>query len=326
MKRRLDADVDHGSRRGGLRQRLHRQDLRCEVQNHQSALCNLLLELFAWGEMDAQLCQKIAHAAFRDACDMKELRTNLKDLERVATIGCTGVYPNKCFSELMSRIPFDVKLPLPFVEKIPFKKPLNLLPQAILLPHELFSSIWEWYPNTWKKHILPSTDRLREFWRTNQFHPSMASHSLKTRENFQSRAIPFSFHGDDVPITGVGKAWCALMTTFSMCSMVAKGETRDMQFMIYGVFERLRVKDPDPSKDTLGVFFSILSWSLRWLYLGQWPDRDWKGVKPLALLHLPFEPFSPNTIPRNQGVFSISDISSFDTLHLENTSFFSTYT
>jgi hypothetical protein len=110
----------------------------------------------------------------------------------------------------------------------------------------------------------------------------MASHSVKDRENFSTLCVPFSLHGDDVPITGVGKVWCSMMTTFSMCSMVATGETRDMSFFIYGCFERLRVKDPDQNKDTLGVFFKLLTWSLHWLFRGLWPDRDWKGQKHLA--------------------------------------------
>lgn len=282
MKRSLEADSSHGSRRGGVRQRLHKQALRDEVQNGQSALCNLLLQFFAWGEMDAQLCQSIAHAAYQDACDMKASRTNLNDLERISTIGCSGMYPNKCYGELISRIPFKIKVPFPLVEKIPFKKPLNLLSQAILLPHELFAAIWEWYPNTWGKHILPAGERLRAFWRSKKNHPSMASHDLRFREDYERKAIPISFHGDDVPITGIGKSWCAMMTTFSWCSMVCQGETRDMQFMIYGVFERLRIKDPDPNKDTLSVFFQILSWSFHWLYLGQWPDRDYRGRKHLV--------------------------------------------
>ena len=213
---------------------------------------------------------------------MKEQRTTLGNLERVSTIGCGGRYPNKCFGELMQRIPYEIKVPDPFVEKLPFKSPLNSLSQGFLLPHELFAAIWEWYPNTWNKYILPNKPKLQEFWNRNMDHPSMASHSVKDRENFSTLCVPFSLHGDDVPVTGVGKIWWSMMTTFSICSMVATGETRDMSFFIFSCFERLRVKDPDQSKDTLGVFFKVLTWSLHWLFRGLWPDRNWKGEKHLA--------------------------------------------
>ena len=101
-------------------------------------------------------------------------------------------------------------------------------------------------------------------------------------KNFQEWAVPISLHGDDVPVTGVGKAWVSQMTTFSLCSMINKGETKDMSFFIYGCFERLRVVDEDQSKDTLGCFFKLLVWSLEWLYKGQWPDRDHNGKLSLG--------------------------------------------
>lgn len=283
MKRSHDGTADHARpRRGGLRQRIAVQNRGEQPQVEESALCTLLLGFFAWGQIDAQLCQSIAAAAYKDACDMKEQRTTLGHLERMSTIGCGGRYPNKCYGELMERLPYQIKVPLPFVEKLPFKSPLNSLSQAFLLPHELFASIWEWYPNTWNKYILPSKQKLQQFWDRNMEHPSMASHSVKDREGFSTRAIPFSLHGDDVPITGIGKCWCSMMTTFSICSMVALGETRDMSFFIYGSFERIRAKDPDQNKDTLAQFFRLLGWSLHWLFRGQWPDEDWKGQKHLA--------------------------------------------
>ena len=282
MKRSREASPSHGPRRGGVRQRQRATERRERAENGDSALCAVLLQMFAWGDISAQLCQTIAQAAYKDACDLKENVTTLYHLERMSTIGCSGLYPNKCYSELMNRIPYQIHVPKPLSVKIPFKKPLNKLDQAILLPHELFASIWEWYPETWSKAVLPSKPALRDFWKSNETHPIMESHDLKTRENYSDWAIPLSLHGDDVPITGVGKAWVSAMTTFSMCSLVAKGETKDIMFFIYGCFEKLRAVELDQSKDTLGCFFSILVWSLEWLYRGQWPDVDWTGKMSLG--------------------------------------------
>ena len=108
----------------------------------------------------------------------------------------------------------------------------------------------------------------------------MSGHDLRGRADRFERAIPLALHGDDVPVVGVGKAWCALMTTFSWTSMLSTGETRDCQYYIYGIFERVRQTDvDDQGNDSLGIFFKILAWSLTWLYRGQWPDRNWKGKK-----------------------------------------------
>ena len=177
----------------------------------------------------------------------------------------------------MARIPFKVNIGTPTWCKLPFKSPYNTLTQQMLLPHELFANIYRWYPATWAKAIMPSQDRLAEFWRVNSSHPCMRDSPLKLREGYQKFGIPISIHGDDVPITGVGKSWCQQMTTFSWCSMIGFGSVKDLSYFIFGCFDKLRAVSEDQSKDTLGVFFKILCWSLRWLYLGQWPDRDWNN-------------------------------------------------
>ena len=95
--------------------------------------------------------------------------------------------------------------------------------------------------------------------------------------------MPIGLHGDDVPITGVGKAWAQLMTVFSWSSLIATGETRDRQYFIYGCWEKLRSVDSNNQEhDTLGCFFKILVWSLKWLRLGLWPDSDWNNKKLLS--------------------------------------------
>lgn len=265
------------SPRGGLRQRLRRQHETHDTVNQQSALFTLLLHLFAWGEISPQLCQTIVEAGYKDAVSMKEGRTNLAHLERMSAIGSSGRYPNKCYGDLMARIPFKVKIPVSMSASLPFKMPLRWLRQSFLLPHELFAAIWNFYPHTWAKYIKPSAERVAQFWDANFGHPAMQTHSVRLRPDLREKAVPISFHGDDVPITGVGKSWCNQMTTFSWTSLVGAGETRDSMFFIYGCFERIREVNVDQTKDTLGRFFKILVWSLHWLYLGQWPDRDFEG-------------------------------------------------
>ncbi len=231
--------------------------------------------------MSPQLAQNIAEAAFQDASAKAEGKSSLEDLEKISTIGCSGVYKNKCYGDLMACIPFKVNIATPAWCKLPFKSPHNMLTQQVLLPHELFANIYRWYPATWKKCIMPGQDRLAEFWRVNSMHPCMKDSPLKSRDQYQRFCIPISIHGDDVPITGVGKAWAQQMTIFSWCSMIGYGSVKDLSYFIFGCFDKLRAVCEDQTKDTLGVFFKILVWSLKWLYLGQWPDRDWNNKKYL---------------------------------------------
>ena len=270
-------------RKGGVRQRKRaREQEEGPKIATTSLLVALLVELFSWGEMSPQMVQKISHAAYQDAYNMSQLQTNLEDLKKLSHIGSEGRYPNKCYQEMMKVIPYKVRVPMPFTVRYPFKSPLQSLSQGILWPHELFSALYNHYQPTWRKCIVPSDDVLEKFWENNQTHPAFASSAVKKIEGYQRRVVPLLFHGDDVPITGVGKSWCQQMTVFSWSAMTGGGTTKEAQYFIYGCFEKLRAIHEDQDQDTLGVFFKQLVWSFTWLLDGRWPDRDFSGRKRLV--------------------------------------------
>lgn len=267
-------------RRGGIRQRRERQ-AREEALPQQSVLAVLLLQLFAWGDISAQLAQKIADAAYKDANSMKAAETDLGHLQKIASVGCGGQYQNKCYSDLMKNLPMRIHIPVPTLTKLPFS--CGDLLQGLLLPHEMFSALHHHYPSAWSKFVVPSQERLESFWRTNSLHPSFAARNLDSRPEYRRFCVPLSLHGDDVPVVGVGKAWCALLTVFSWTSMCGLGSTKESQFFIWGCWEKLRKYNlDDQAQDTLGSFFKVLVWSLQWLERGQWPDRDWQGKMQLG--------------------------------------------
>ena len=282
MKRRADASAGPAKRtRGGVRQRKESRRA-SEAVAGQSELALLLVTLFAWGDISPQMAQRLANAAYKDACKKAEGVSSLDDLKSIAEIGSSGFYPNKCYADLMSAMPFDCKIPEPLSCKLLFKQPLQWLSQAILLPHELFACIYTHFGHVWNKTIAPTSERLTEFWRTNSHHPAFAASRVKNIANYEKCVVPILLHGDDVPITGVGKSWSQSMTTFSWSSMIGLGRTKDMMYFIFGVFDKLRATNADQQQDTYGQFFTILSWSLHWLLEGQWPDRDWTGKKCLG--------------------------------------------
>ena len=268
-------------RKGGTRQKVSAIDAEGAVPGT-STLVSLLLNLFAWGDMSAQLVQRVAQAAYEDAVAMKEMKTDLSDLKKCGKIGCAGFYQNKCYSDLMQTLPLEIHIPKPTLTRLPFKCG-NLL-QGFLLPHELFSCIYHFYPATWRRSVVPSDDRLEEFWQTNTHHPAMAEMKISQKLGYRRRCVPISMHGDDVPITGVGKTWCQLLTVFSWSAMTGLGNTKEGQFFVWGCWEKLRKISQNQKEDTLGLFFNILVWSLRWLQLGMWPDRDWHGTQPLGMI------------------------------------------
>ena len=127
------------------------------------------------------------------------------------------------------------------------------------------------------KSILPSQERLKSFWSTNRLHPSFSASEVRLIPDFHHWVIPISVHGDEVPVTGIGKSWAQQMVVISWTSMVGGGSTREASFLIFAFFEKLRSISEDDKRDTINRFFSMLAWSLRWLLRGQWPDRDVDG-------------------------------------------------
>lgn len=208
---------------------------------------------------------------------MEKKVSNLLDLKQISTIGDSGRFANTCYRDLLKAVPFKSNIPMAMSCRLPFKAPHDTLSQCMLMPHELFASIFHYYPETWKTCVLPSEERLEQFWQNNRSHPAMESSELQWIDGYRTQVVPISLHGDDVPITGVGKSWAQLMTVFSWNSMVGSGSTKDTQYLIYGCFDKLRAVEEDQSKDTLGCFFKMLTWSLRWLLTGLWPDRDHLG-------------------------------------------------
>ena len=161
--------------------------------------------------------------------------------------------------------------------RLVFKAPFHQQVQAAMLPHELFSAIYHSYSGAWRNSILPESKRVAEFWEAVKDHPQMESHPLLSRAGHKQFAIPIGFHGDGVPIVGLGKGWVKMALVFSWCSLLSFGNTLVSQFYIWSVFEKLC--QSDACDGTLDGFFKILTWSFKWLWLGKWPTEDHQGKR-----------------------------------------------
>ena len=177
-------------------------------------------------------------------------------------------------NQILEKANEKCRLPKQFFCAINFKAPYNRTLQAMLLPHELFSTIYHQYPQAWKQIMLPSLDRLKEFWELQTEHPAYQSHPvLQSCPNFQQRMLPLAVHGDGTPVIGIGKIWSRQLTIFSWNSLLGFGRTRDMQLHIWSFFDECSM----PA--TLDEFFAILSWSLAALQKGQWPEKNHLGQR-----------------------------------------------
>ncbi|CAE8586409.1 unnamed protein product, partial [Polarella glacialis] len=260
--------------KGGIRQRLAKSSGTTDhgLENGvKSCLAQFLLSMFAWGHFSPQRVQHIAALACKDFA--KNEPDWLADLEALASLGTHGALANNIHRDLMAKMQALPRLPEPFHVKLKFAEPLGWQDQGIMLPHEMFSVIFHKYPKTWRKSVLPSEHKLHEWWEHVEEHPQMLNRPIKTRDQWALWGVPLAIHGDGVPITGIGKGWCKLMTMFTWSSLLGSGSTLDMLFWIWSVFDKLcHTGDCD---GTMQSFFAILKWSFFWLWIGKWPDEDW---------------------------------------------------
>lgn len=240
-----------------------------------SSLAKQLIHKFCWGSFSPQQVQGLAFAAVQDL-KLANPDFSLPDLEKLAQLGGSGQYPSRCNSELLAFLEPSVKLSPAFTASLPFKAPLMDQQQDFLLPHQVFADIYREYPDAFQQNLLNSEDELERFWEAAKGNPQYDDHPIRDRPNFSRKCIPIGMHGDDVPITGIGKGWTSKMTMFSWFSMVALGRnTKDKMHLIYACFEKLRARQG--ARNTLHSFFRLLAWSLWWLWLGVFPDSDVDG-------------------------------------------------
>jgi len=205
-----------------------------------SAVAYILLEAV----MDALVAGHNAGALARGVqCSLSALSLPmLSALEKLAHLGSHGRLPNHCHRDLVSL------LALPKLELSYFRMKLTCGPrnsrsdwftQAFLLPHLVLASLYENFRGSWEKLVCPSADALQAFWHTQRGHPGLPGNPLTRRRDWQRRAVPISIHGDQVPVSGVGRSWSKSLLIISFCSLLGVGTTLESMFVIFCVYGHL---------------------------------------------------------------------------------------
>lgn len=172
-----------------------------------SALFGLLIFLWSWGYLSLPFVQKIAMAACTDLTNAKA--APYPDLTMLSRLGASGKHPNHMFKGLINNLE-PPRLTPALSTPLPIKVSPHVVEdrtQSIFLPHVLFSDIYHKYPSVWKSRLAPSTEVIDEFWTAMDDHPLVRCTPIASRENYRQLCVPLRVHGDEVPATGVGKAW-----------------------------------------------------------------------------------------------------------------------
>ena len=178
----------------------------------------------------------------------------------------------------MAKVEPMIQIAQPYSANLNFVNPHGEFAQEMLLPHEIFATLYENERDAFNRCILGPPGKIDSFWNRmkNVPHPSWPGHPLATRD--LSKAVPISVHGDECPISGIGKQWCKKMLNVSWSSMVGKPGTKTSQHWSFGLIEKTGV--PKGPQATLPMLWKIFAWSLQCLWLGMWPTHDFRGQRP----------------------------------------------
>ena len=260
-------------RRKGIQQR-HAAEVEAAV--HKSELAELLLRMLAWGIFSTAQVQDVALAASKDLDKLGANVSSLPQLEKLAHAGTSGTNVQNLHRDIMASVRERTSLQ-PSQFYIPFKSVGEQM-QLMTLPHEYFAHIYYHYPNTFRKTVLPPHCDLSDFWQGMDGHPCMDGLDLAGHAH---KSIPFGLHGDEVPITGVGKVWARSALTFQTFSLLAASvglAAKECMLWVWSVFEKLCIEG---AGGTVATFMTILKWSWEAWREGKWPVKDWLGNKLL---------------------------------------------
>ena len=260
------------ARPGGIQQRQARADAELEKQ---SALYQLLMLYLAKGVISGAHCHAVATAAKADM-DLAAQGYHFPTLDKLTHVQ-HGKNLQASVFRMLSR---EANLPALQEVSLPMQgQPEHESSASVLLPHELFAALHA-SKQGWVSSILPHEPLLQQFWDTFANHPCMAGHPLHDRPHYRTRCVPLSLHGDEVPITGIGKIWSRSALVLSWSSLVATAagvSLEDHNLYIYGLFEKFILPASASCAGTMDSFWRLLSWSFLCIWHGEWPKRDWHG-------------------------------------------------
>ena len=192
-------------RKGGQRQRI----LKCREERGEShgkpsltsALGQYLVESWTLGSMSPQQVQRIANLAIQDYKNAAgSTTTNLRDLEKLARLGDFGAAANNVHRDLMAFVGDMTCVAATKAFILPFKDTESL--QHILLPHEVFASLYRHYEKAWLKTMVGyEVSNLPAFWLGAQNHPCFEASPLQEEPSgWQKWCVP-------APCMGMGSQW-----------------------------------------------------------------------------------------------------------------------
>jgi len=145
-----------------------------------------MVMMVLWGHLSPQLLQKVMFLYKADLKLLEEGCLDLKGVDALAKMGSNGHYSNHIWRDFLKLLP-KPKLPRLQLVLLPLvHSSLGKIKKSVpmLLPHALFSAIYEHYPLMWEKIIYGGRMQCRKFWSAVEGSPQFASHPVRDRVNY----------------------------------------------------------------------------------------------------------------------------------------------
>ena len=262
--------------RGGYKQFLARAKAAAAHDTPPSKLVSLLVEQWAWGEMSAPLVQRLAQAAVDDGLEHP-------DVQKLGLIGSQGKFPGNTHRDLLLLSGNHALVATPPTLQAPIRLKFQTvnettsreIPLDFLLPHKLFSALYNTLPRSFASTILGDDEgNVMRFWDAMRTHPVVVGRP-ELQGNGMEKVVPISIHGDGVRYMQTTRAGGKGLEVLSWTSMLSQGSTKTTNYLIF-LLEKGLVKDYG-FVHTWNTVWEVVTWSLEALRSGLWPLVDWNG-------------------------------------------------
>ena len=122
--------------------------------------------MYAWGKMSPQMAQHVMKLFKEDLITYDSGDLDMGCVDAIYNIGSQGRWPGNCQRDMIKALPTH-HMPALHMFEVPLKH--NVLGKysadiPMLLPHELFSSLYHNYKEAFAEYVFPSAQACTDFW------------------------------------------------------------------------------------------------------------------------------------------------------------------
>jgi hypothetical protein len=240
-----------------------------------SQLADALIKDVLWCGLSASAAQRYALKALQDGMPPHS------DLVLLSKLGSSGENPCHCWRDMKAKFVDCYVTKAMSRSRIPVKSAdggIQVQDYNMLCPHSLFAALYHSNYDGFVRRVLGGdVGNIKRFWDCQKDHPNYVGHPILEDPWFCTKVVPIAIHGDDVPSISVGKAWTKMVQCVSWSSLLARGSTNKINFIISFMFLFMAVNAG--GRDTWGTYWRHVIWSLKSLQIGKWPTHDALGVR-----------------------------------------------